>query len=157
MTMITSSQYEDYPSSNLSLQENFLQGVSSLIRDFLLLIGIIINIAFAIFAMASTYPIFGMGFLVSSGLEIYLFMQMKSGDQYALCIRDIQQANREMSNLLHIFENRITYFSDSFQNVSDAFENHNQSLGSHIHNLDQSLGLHIQNLADIIARISITR
>ncbi len=156
MTIIPSSQYEDYPSSNLSLQENFLHGVSSLIRDLLILIGIIINITFAIFAIASAYPIFGIGFLISSGFEIYLFMQMKTGDHYALSARDIQQANREMSSLLHIFENRITYFSDSFQNVSDALENHNQSLGSHIHNLDQSFGLHIQNLADIIARISVT-
>ena len=120
------------------------------------MIGIIINITFAIFAIASAYPIFGIGFLISSGFEIYLFMQMKTGDHYALSARDIQQANREMSSLLHIFENRITYFSDSFQNVSDALENHNQSLGSHIHNLDQSFGLHIQNLADIIARISVT-
>lgn len=145
MTIIPNYQYEEYPSSNLSLQENFLQGVSSLIRDLLILIGIIINIAFAIFAIASAYPTFGIGFLISSGFEIYLFMQMKAGDQYTFCIRDIQQANREMSSLLHIFENRITYFSDSFQGASDAFENHNQSLG-----------LHIQNLAAIIARISIT-
>ena len=154
--MCIRDRYEDYPSSNLSLQENFLHGVSSLIRDLLILIGIIINITFAIFAIASAYPIFGIGFLISSGFEIYLFMQMKTGDHYALSARDIQQANREMSSLLHIFENRITYFSDSFQNVSDALENHNQSLGSHIHNLDQSFGLHIQNLADIIARISVT-
>lgn len=145
MTITPSHQYEDYPSSNLSLQENFLHGISSFIRDLLLLIGIIINIAFAIFAIASAYPLFGIGFLISSGVEIYLFMQMKTGDQYALCARDIQQANREMSTLLHIFENRITHFSDSFQNVSDALENHNQSLGSHIH-----------NLAEIIARISTT-
>lgn len=138
-----SHSYEQYPSSNLSLQENFLHGVSSLLRDLLILIGIIINVAFAIFAIASTYPIFGLGFFLSSGFEIYLFMQMKAGDQHALCTRDIQQANREMSTLLHLFENRIAYFSDSFQGVSESFETHNQNLATHI-----------QNLADILCRIS---
>lgn len=135
MTEITNYQSQEYPSSNLSLQENFLQKCSSLIRDLIILIGIIINIVFAIFAITSNYPIFGLGFFISSGFEIYLFMQMKAGDQYSLFTRDIQEANREMSDLLHIFENQIAHFSDSFQ--------------TH----DQNLGLHIQNLAIAIARI----
>lgn len=135
MTEITNYQYQEYPSSNLSLQENFLQKCSSLIRDLIILIGIIINIVFAIFAITSNYPIFGLGFFVSSGFEIYLFMQMKAGDQYSLFTRDIQEANREMSDLLHIFENQIAHFSHSFQNH------------------DQNLGLHIQNLAAAIARL----
>lgn len=143
MTIIPSHPYEQYPSSNLSLQENFLHGVSSLLRDLLILIGIIINVTFAIFAIAAAYPIFGLGFFLSTGFEIYLFMQMKAGDQHALCTRDIQQANREMSTLLHLFENRITHFSDSFQGAAETFENHNQTLG-----------WHIQNLADILASLS---
>lgn len=142
MTEIANYQSQEYPRSNLSLQENFLQRCASLIRDLCILIGIIINIAFAIFALTSNYPIFGVGFFISSGFEIYLFMQMKAGDQCSLFKRDIQQANKEMSDLLHIFENQITHFSDSFQNVSDTFHSHNQNLG-----------LHIQTLTAAIARI----
>lgn len=135
MPEITNYQFQEYPRSNLSLQENFLHKCSSLIRDLIILIGIIINIVFAIFAITSNSPIFGLGFFISSGFEIYLFMQVKAGDQYSLFKRDIQQANREMSDLLHIFENQITHFSNSFQNH------------------DQNLGLHIQNLEAAIARM----
>lgn len=142
MTKITNYQSQEYPRSNLSLQENFLEKCSSLIKDLCILIGIIINIAFAIFSITSNHTIFGLGFFISSGLEIYLFMQMKTGDQYSLFKRDIQQANKEMSDLLHIFENQITHFSSSFQNVSETFHSHNEHLG-----------LHIQNLSIVIARM----
>lgn len=139
MTNIINYQSQEYPRSNVSLQENFLERCSSLIRDLCILIGIITNIAFAIFGIASNYPIFGVGFFISSGLEIYLFMQMKTGDQYSFFKRDIQQANREMSNLLHLFDNQITHFSSSFQNVSDTFQNHNETLGRHIQNLSATI------------------
>lgn len=139
MTNITNYQYQEYPRSNLSLQENFLEKCSCLIRDLCILIGIITNVVLAVFAITSNYPIFGIGFFISSGLEIYLFMQMKTGDQYSLFKRDIQQANREMSDLLHLFENQITHFSSSFQNVSDTFQSHNESLGLHIQNLSETI------------------
>lgn len=139
MTNITNYQSQEYSRSNLSLQENFLEKCSSLIRDLCILIGIITNIAFAIFGITSNYPIFGVGFFISSGFEIYLFMQMKKGDQYSLFQRDIQQANREMSDLLHLFENQITHFSSSFQNASETLQSHNENLGLHIQNLSATI------------------
>lgn len=149
MTNITNYPSQEYPRSNLSLQENFLEKCSSLITDLCILIGIITNIAFSIFGITSNYPIFGVGFFISSSFEIYLFMQMKKGDQYSLFKRDIQQANREMSDLLHLFENQITHFSSSFQNASETLQSHNETLQSH----NENLGWHIQNLSATIARI----
>lgn len=135
MNKITTYRCQEYPNSNISLQENFLQRFSSIIRDFFILIGIIINIVFAIFSVTSGYPIFGIGFFISTGFEVYLFLQMKASHQYSLFQRDIQQANREMSHLLHIFENQLAHFSDSFQNSSNTFQSHNRDLGLHIKNL----------------------